>query len=277
MKVECIHCGASGQIDETKIPAGAKSLKCPRCKESFPLPTIAAVDTQAAVEAAPPLASSPLQPPSMPRTDAPPPLSAVEPESPDTAAPPLQATPAAMTDCSVCSDQFPKTEMVRFGTAWVCATCKPKYVQMLAQGAQRPGEMRYAGFRIRFGAKFLDGLILWGVNFLLTLMLGFVLTKSSPEMALVSSVVMLVLQVVIAAGYSGFFLAKYRATPGKMACGLVVVTPEGGEISVGRGVGRYFAEVLSSMILMAGYLMVLFDPEKRSLHDRICNTRVVYK
>jgi uncharacterized RDD family membrane protein YckC len=167
--------------------------------------------------------------------------------------------------------------MVRFGTSWVCATCKPGYVQMLAQGKPQPGEMRYAGFGIRFGAKILDGLILWVVGMLISFVVGIVLTKGSPQGMLASTLVSYILQISIAAAYSGYFLGNYRATPGKMACGLEVISPEGSQISVMLGVGRYFAECLSSLILGIGYLMVIFDDEKRSLHDRICNTRVVYK
>jgi hypothetical protein len=40
-------------------------------------------------------------------------------------------------------------------------------------------------------------------------------------------------------------------------------------------VGRYFAKMLSSLTLLIGYIIAAFDEEKRSLHDRICNTRVV--
>ncbi|PYS28021.1 MAG: RDD family protein, partial [Acidobacteria bacterium] len=34
---------------------------------------------------------------------------------------------------------------------------------------------------------------------------------------------------------------------------------------------------LSGIILLIGYIMAAFDPERRALHDRICNTRVVLK
>jgi uncharacterized RDD family membrane protein YckC len=33
---------------------------------------------------------------------------------------------------------------------------------------------------------------------------------------------------------------------------------------------------ISAFILMIGYIMAGFDPEKRALHDRICETRVIY-
>ena len=148
---------------------------------------------------------------------------------------------------------------------------------MMAQGVARPGNMRYAGFWIRFGAKFLDGLILGIVNLAIRMVLVIPFAINSPQAVIIMSVLASILQLVIAASYSGYFLSKHRATPGKMACGLVVVTPEGGTISFWRGVGRSFAEFISSMILLIGYLMVCFDDEKRALHDRICNTRVIYK
>lgn len=75
--------------------------------------------------------------------------------------------------------------------------------------------------------------------------------------------------------YPTYFLGKYSATFGKMACGLKVVRPDGEKISYARACARFFAEFLSSIILGIGYLMVAFDEERRALHDRICDTRVV--
>ena len=64
-------------------------------------------------------------------------------------------------------------------------------------------------------------------------------------------------------------------TPGKMALDLKVVRPDGGPISLGRAVGRYFAKIVSGIILMIGYIMAGFDSEKRALHDMMCDTRVI--
>ncbi len=279
MKVECVHCGASGQMDETRIPAGVTSIRCPRCKESFPIPAIIGnPDSAEPEEAVKDKGGSP-SPPVQPH-----PLHEAAAQVSPPSAPPLQQTlpdtqtaVAEMANCTVCAGRFPRNEMVRFGTSWVCAACKPGYVQMLAQGRPRLGELRYAGFWIRFGAKLLDWLILGVVNFLVGLVLGFMAPKTSPMLVLAYSIVLYILQIGIAAAYSGYFLSAHRATPGKMACGLQVVSPQGGQISVMRGVGRYFAEILSGMVLMIGYLMVPFDDEKRALHDRICDTRVVYQ
>jgi uncharacterized RDD family membrane protein YckC len=60
-----------------------------------------------------------------------------------------------------------------------------------------------------------------------------------------------------------------------MACKLKVIRPDGEPITYMRAFGRHFAEVLSALILLMGYIMAGFDDQKRTLHDRICDTRVV--
>jgi uncharacterized RDD family membrane protein YckC len=77
--------------------------------------------------------------------------------------------------------------------------------------------------------------------------------------------------------YSGFFLGKYGATLGKMACKLKVVTADGQPVTYGRAFGRGAAEMISWLFCRIGYIIAGFDGEKRALHDRICSTRVVYK
>ena len=81
----------------------------------------------------------------------------------------------------------------------------------------------------------------------------------------------------IAVGYETLMIGKYGATLGKMAAKVRVVTAEGGKVSYARALGRYFSKILSGMICAIGYIMAAFDEEKRALHDRICNTRVVLK
>jgi uncharacterized RDD family membrane protein YckC len=81
--------------------------------------------------------------------------------------------------------------------------------------------------------------------------------------------------VVIGASYEGFFVSRVGATPGKMALGLKVIRPNGGPVTLGRAIGRYFAKWLSSMALCIGYIIVGFDAEKRGMHDMIVDTRVV--
>ena len=87
----------------------------------------------------------------------------------------------------------------------------------------------------------------------------------------------MVFQYAVPAIYESWCVGKFAATPGKMACKLKVVLPDGGQVSYPRAIGRHFAKYISGMILLIGYIMAAFDKQKRSLHDRICDTRVIQK
>ena len=258
MKVECPNCGAKGQIDESKRPPGVDSIRCPKCNGSIPLDAAAVVDTAEAEREKPIAVPPPLQPP------------------PSVVPPTVE--PPVTNLCSVCNKAFPREDMVRFGPSLVCAACKPMYVQMLEQGSSQPGSFRYGGFWIRFVAKFIDGLIIGVVNLLISFLISLPITSpNDPSSALIAGGVSTLANFAFAIAMTTWFLGKFGATPGKMAFGLVVVHPDGRSISYGRAFGRYFAELLSSLILGIGYIMAAFDDEKRALHDRICDTRVVYK
>jgi uncharacterized RDD family membrane protein YckC len=200
------------------------------------------------------------------------------------AAPPIVA-PAAPTlapgeaVCAECGRVFNVQNMIPYGGVHVCAVCKPVFMQKLAEGVSvNIGTLNYAGFWIRVGAKILDGLIL-GILFLPPIIYFAIKggAQQQPGRFQVFQLLFQLVYIVANIGYQVFFLGKYGATPGKMACKLRVVTAEGGKISYGRATGRVFAEILSGMICYIGYIIVAFDDQKRALHDRICNTRVVYK
>ena len=65
------------------------------------------------------------------------------------------------------------------------------------------------------------------------------------------------------------------ATVGKMVVGLRVVDEQGQRISFLRATGRFFAKIISALILLIGYLMVAFTDRKRGLHDIMAGTLVV--
>ncbi|MDH3973145.1 MAG: RDD family protein [Deltaproteobacteria bacterium] len=177
--------------------------------------------------------------------------------------------------CSECGGSFPADETVKYGKLVICASCKPAFFQKVKEGRSTASTMKYGGFWIRFGAKFLDNIITSLAYLAFAFLLGF-LIQDNPESAAAALSIVFV-QFAIPIFYNTYFLGKYQATPGKMAAGLIVVSPEGESISYGRAFGRYFAEMLSGLILGIGYFMAAFDEEKRSLHDRICSTRVVKK
>jgi uncharacterized RDD family membrane protein YckC len=138
--------------------------------------------------------------------------------------------------------------------------------------------MHYAGFWIRFGAKFVDGLVLRVAMMPLGFLVGFGARPSTSEGLIGMQVVLVGVGMIVAMLYNVILNVKYGATLGKMACKIKIVTEAGEPLTYGRAFGRYFAELLSGCpTIMIGYIMAGFDDQKRSLHDRICNTRVIYK
>lgn len=181
--------------------------------------------------------------------------------------------------CAECGNLFRKEDMIPHGGIYICSNCKPVFMQKMAEGvAINTGQLRYAGFWIRFVAKFIDGLIL-GVPLIAIMFFVGMRAAANPGSGM-PDIVGLVAQLgyyVLNMIYVIFFIGKYGATPGKMACKLRVVMGNGEKVSYGRATGRFFAEILSGLICYIGYIMVAFDAEKRALHDHICNTRVVLK
>jgi uncharacterized RDD family membrane protein YckC len=183
---------------------------------------------------------------------------------------------SGLTQCSECGNSFSQDDMIRFGESWVCAACKPLFVQKIKEGLAVVGSMDYAGFWIRFGAKFIDWIIIGGISFVILMPAGFLMgTRSSSSSDYIIPVLIQLLNWVIPAVYATWFLGKFGATPGKMACRLKVVTAANERVSYLKALGRHFAEMLSSIILLIGYIMAAFDDQKRTLHDRICDTRVI--
>jgi len=180
---------------------------------------------------------------------------------------------AGTENCVECHRSFPTSEMVQYSGQWVCPTCKPIFFQKVKEGIEPSEAMEYGGFWIRFLAKFIDGIILGVAAFGVQLPLASLMRN--PDRAMAGILIGWFISMLIRLAYTTFLTGKYGATVGKMACGLKVVTPTGGKIGYGVACGRFFAELLSGLILAIGYIMAAFDEENRTLHDRICNTRVV--
>lgn len=182
--------------------------------------------------------------------------------------------------CVECHKAVEKSAMIQHGTSWVCADCKPIFLQKLSEGvAVNSSGLNYAGFWIRAGAWILDAIILGLAISLPVFFVVFLVASASKDSTLLPIINLFVQLVAIVArfAYFIFFVGKYGATPGKMICRLKIVDASGAAIGYGRATGRVFAQILSGMICGIGYIMAGFDEEKRALHDRICNTRVVHR
>jgi len=179
--------------------------------------------------------------------------------------------------CSQCGQAKPAQELANFGNTLVCAVCKPAYAQRLSEGQAAVKSFRYAGFWIRFVAVLIDGLITGFASAAVQAILipAVALGQPSAGRATAYLGIAYLASITIACAYESLFVYKCGATPGKMIFGLRVVRPDGGPISLGRAIGRYFAKMLSAIILGIGYIMAAFDNEKRGLHDILADTRVI--
>jgi uncharacterized RDD family membrane protein YckC len=125
-----------------------------------------------------------------------------------------------------------------------------------------PVQKRYGGFWVRVVAYILDGILL----VIAQLILGQVV-ESQAQLSL--------LNVLVGWFYFAGMESTTGATLGKMALGLSVTDEQGNNISFLRATGRYFAKVVSALILCIGFLMVAWDGQKQGLHDKRASTFVV--
>ena len=192
--------------------------------------------------------------------------------------------------CSECGRPAAPEDLAHFGDRLVCGFCKDIFAQKLREGVPLAHGVTLAGFWIRAGAYAIDLVILavaqGAVQMpfagkMLAPMTG-IQPNAPPEQALAALGAMMgmaalaaLLGMVVGSLYEGLFVARFAATPGKMALCLKVVRPNGAAVGLGRAFGRYFAKFVSGMIFWIGFIMVALDSEKRGLHDLICDTRVI--
>lgn len=119
-----------------------------------------------------------------------------------------------------------------------------------------------SGFWRRFGATFVDGLILGVISFVFIALLkgggyavGFL----------------------VAISYYTYFEGGPRGqTLGKRLLGIRVVDfSTGGPIGYGRAAVRYVTSIVSAIVIYIGYLWMLWDREKQCWHDKTANSVVV--
>jgi uncharacterized RDD family membrane protein YckC len=194
--------------------------------------------------------------------------------------------------CAMSGKRYPKREMIQYEGRWISAEHRDEFFQRLREGVPVLGPhipmvapYGYGGFWIRFVAKFVDGLITGVVGVIFNIALGAIIfgnanylagsAEAAPGQRFAFMAISNLASIGMGLGYMVFFIGRYAATPGKMAVGLKLVRPDGSPLGTGRIIGRYFAEILSGLTLTIGYIIAAFDDEKRSLHDQICDTRVV--
>lgn len=167
-----------------------------------------------------------------------------------------------LINCAECKEEFSASDLIEIKGSLVCASCKPILLQKVEESLILQDEFETASIGTRFLALLADGLICFVVGFGIGLLLN-------PLMAQMVGQLFSIL-------YYALFVGKYGATPGKMICKIKIIRMDGTDVGYGIGFGRYFAKLLSFLILYIGYIMAFFDKKyAQALHDRICKTRVI--
>jgi uncharacterized RDD family membrane protein YckC len=135
------------------------------------------------------------------------------------------------------------------------------------------GRSKYGGFWIRVGAYCVDCVVM----LIPTLLVSFLLRATSrPEERGAIGVIDWVAQLMISWIYNAVLLSSpWQATIGKRVCGLRVVDLDSAPISFGRASGRYFASIVSTLLLGLGFLAIVWTKKRQGLHDLLAETVVV--
>ena len=190
-------------------------------------------------------------------------------------------------DTLVWHDGMPAWQALGVVRGWKNASAAPGFPAVAPSSAA--GQVHYAGFWIRFLARLIDGLLLGVVNLILRIPLAIMLgvgtgaglARPGAGMVFLPAImgmvgISAVIGIAIGVAYEVYFVSTRGGTLGKLALGLKIVRANWSAVPAGLAVGRYFAQWVSGAILLIGYIMAGFDNQKRALHDRICETRVIY-
>ncbi len=128
---------------------------------------------------------------------------------------------------------------------------------------ERPA-VKYAGFWARFAASFIDGLI---IGIPMAIINYLVFGKSHIRF--------------VSTGLVGWLYCALQesgpgmATIGKKVLDIKVTDLNGGRLTFGQATGRHFGKVISTVILLIGYFMMLWDDKSQTLHDKMAGALVI--
>jgi uncharacterized RDD family membrane protein YckC len=119
-----------------------------------------------------------------------------------------------------------------------------------------------AGFWRRFAAALIDGILLGIVSGILQAIVG-------PGGGYG-------LGTLVTIGYFVYFHGTTGQTPGDAALSIRVVgKDDGAPIGYGRAFVRWLVSLVSGVVIVLGYLWMLWDSEKQTWHDKAANSVVV--
>ncbi len=266
MEITCPHCNFSKTIDPSRLPERPVKVTCPRCREPF------SFDKTTLTEA---VGAQPITEP----------LEADAPASPAQVICPvcglLQPVSEACQGCGLVYAKWQAGRQARCQQDLQAGTVDARNGADAPPAAARQDALNRpkAGFWLRLVAYGIDGAIVIAIQFLLGLLLNYLLGLSGAlagegSMGLV--VVSGLLSATISFSYGLFFIGYCGQTPAKMMVRIKVIRTDGSAMTYGRAflrevLGKFF----SAILLGIGYLMVAFDSQKQGLHDKIADTYVI--
>lgn len=162
-------------------------------------------------------------------------------------------------------------------TSDFCYKCGVRLPHEIHTGVEVIGDP--AGFWVRFWAHIIDSMLLLVIGIAVTsLAYGLSLEDElarmvDPEAPIDWSASLLTLGV--EALYFTVAIAHWGRTIGKAMLRVKVVRMDGSDVSYLRSFFRYLTYYISWLMLGLGFLLIPLSPQKRGIHDLICDTRVV--
>ncbi len=210
-----------------------------------------------------------------------------------------------VAQCSITGKWFPEDELVTFQGHLVSAEGKQILLDRLQTGAEAPNAFVRPGVWRRIGCIFfIDGIVLGVFGLLMNYAFGIPFGAFVADPKLISRrIIALTIALAVAVLYFGLLHGWKGQSLGKMVGKLRVINMDGTPISKPKAFARALAYMFGSVLLALamliallaknmtliaagvslGYIWVLADcilalvdtRMQRSLHDRICGTRVV--
>lgn len=178
--------------------------------------------------------------------------------------------------CSTCGGSFCPSCIISLQGRTVCAGCKGGVVQDIKSNAVEGLEL--AGRGARFGAQFIDGLLMLLTVFPLLITIGLMsFTDPKINQGLLSQLVNNLLPVSLMCIYEALMLKSRGQTLGKMVFKIKVVQPDGSDLTTAHCWKRAGARSLLAITQIGGIIdiLMIFAANRQTLHDRIAKTRVV--
>jgi uncharacterized RDD family membrane protein YckC len=143
--------------------------------------------------------------------------------------------------------------------------------------------VRYAGFRRRLAAFAIDcvvaGVLAYSLAVVGALLIGLPSGERFDGVAVTIAAIWICASGLIAPWLYWTLMesSSRQATLGKRALGIMVTDTDGRGVTFVRGTVRYWAKLISFLLLLTGFMLAGLTARKQALHDIISNCLVVVK